>query len=152
MSNDQNNPTDGEDGVIDAVAEAADGPVEGPVAQLDEMPAEDGVDGDEPPILERRDGTNANRHKRAVFGVPIQVVIAVGRANPSIGELMTMHRDTLLPLDTKIEDPVELIIGKRVIARGRAPGVGGRRRPFRRSPHRNRRPLRAILDDDVRRP
>lgn len=89
------------------------------------MTADDGAEGfdgetldGDAPVFERREGGDANRHKRAVFGVPIQVVIAVGRANPSIGELMTMRRDTLLPLDTKIEDPVEIMIGKRVIARG----------------------------------
>ncbi|MBX2855897.1 MAG: FliM/FliN family flagellar motor switch protein [Rhodobacteraceae bacterium] len=67
---------------------------------------------------ELRERTNSSRVKRAVFGVPIPIVISVGRASPSIGDLMNMRRDTLIPLDTKIEDPVDIMIGKRVIARG----------------------------------
>ncbi len=72
----------------------------------------------EAPVFERREDTGRNRHKRAIFGVPIQVVISVGKASPSIGDVLNMRRDTLLPLDTKLDDPVEIMVGKRVIARG----------------------------------
>lgn len=54
----------------------------------------------------------------AVLGVPIEVVISVGRARPMIADLVTLRRDSVLPLDSKIEDPVELYIGERLIARG----------------------------------
>lgn len=72
----------------------------------------------EAPTLERRDQGGAARHKRAIFGVPVEVVIAVGRANPSIGDLLNLSRDALLSLDSKIDDPVDIMVGKRVIARG----------------------------------
>lgn len=110
MPIDEDEPIEGTKGEI---LDAASTDVAGDLVDA-ETPDEDGLS--EPPILERRD--SSNRHKRAVFGVPIQVVIAVGRATPSIGELMTMRRDTLLRLDAKIDDPVDLMIGKRVIARG----------------------------------
>ncbi len=83
-----------------------------------EAAAAEAMDGLEPPILERRETGQPNRHKRAIFGVPVEVVIAVGRANPSIGELLNLSRDALLTLDAKIEDPVDIMVGKRVIARG----------------------------------
>lgn len=70
------------------------------------------------PMLERRDGSETNRLKRAIFDVPIEVVVSVGRARPLIGDLLTMGRDHLLPLDAKLEDPVELIVKDRVIAKG----------------------------------
>ena len=54
----------------------------------------------------------------AVLGVPIEVVVSVGRARPMIAELVTLRRDSVLPLDSRIEDPVELYIGDRLIARG----------------------------------
>ena len=54
----------------------------------------------------------------AVLGVPIEVVVSVGRARPMIAELVTLRRDSVLPLDSRIEDPVELFIGERLIARG----------------------------------
>ncbi|MGG7565020.1 FliM/FliN family flagellar motor switch protein [Rhodovulum sp. DZ06] len=54
----------------------------------------------------------------AVLGVPIEVVVSVGRARPQIAELVTLRRDSVLPLDSRIEDPVELYIGEKLIARG----------------------------------
>lgn len=79
----------------------------------------DGADANaEAPILERRDGGDANMLKRAIFSVPIDVVVSVGTARPLIGELLEMKRNHLLPLDSAIDDPVELRVRDRVIARG----------------------------------
>ncbi len=50
--------------------------------------------------------------------VPIEVVISVGRARPSVRELLRLTHDSVLPLDRRVEDPVELFIGDRLIARG----------------------------------
>ncbi|MEM9724468.1 MAG: FliM/FliN family flagellar motor switch protein [Pseudomonadota bacterium] len=75
-------------------------------------------------MYDRRDGGSNARHKRAIFSVPVQVVVSVGRASPSIGELLNMRRDALIPLDTKLEDPVDIMIGKRVIARGELQEIG----------------------------
>ncbi|MEM7522243.1 MAG: FliM/FliN family flagellar motor switch protein [Pseudomonadota bacterium] len=59
-----------------------------------------------------------DRRKKAVLGVPIEVIVAVGRARPLLSELVNLRRDSVLPLDSKIDDPVEIMIGDRVIARG----------------------------------
>ena len=64
--------------------------------------------------------------KRAIFNVPIEVVVSVGTAQPLIGELLEMGRNHLLPLNSAIDDPVELRVKGRVIARGeltQAPGA-----------------------------
>lgn len=58
------------------------------------------------------------RRGSAVMGVPIEVVISVGKAKPLISELVELRRDSVLPLDSKIEDPVEVFIGEKLIARG----------------------------------
>lgn len=78
----------------------------------------------EPPIFDRRESGEAANHKRAIFGVPVDVIVSVGRARPMIGELLNMRRDTLLPLESKVADPVEIIVGKRVIARGELQELG----------------------------
>lgn len=53
------------------------------------------------------------------FGaIPIEVTIRVGTARPLISELLTLEQDTVLPLDRAIDDPVELFVGDRLIARG----------------------------------
>lgn len=66
--------------------------------------------GDKQPLVDRR--------KKAVLGVPIEVVISVGKARPLLSELVGLRRDSVLTLDSKIEDPVEILVGDRVIARG----------------------------------
>lgn len=64
------------------------------------------------------DEVTVDRRKKAVLGVPIEVIVAVGRARPLLSELVNLRRDSVLPLDSKIDDPVEIMIGDRVIARG----------------------------------
>jgi len=72
----------------------------------------------EPPILDSRNSDSSNRHQRAIFDLPVEVVIAVGRARPKVKDLLQMRRDSLISLDAKLDDPVEIMVGKRVIARG----------------------------------
>lgn len=50
--------------------------------------------------------------------VPIEITISVGKARPLIGDLMKIGRDAILPLDRRVDDPVELYVGDRLIARG----------------------------------
>ncbi len=50
--------------------------------------------------------------------VPIEITISVGRARPLIRDLLSMGRDSVLPLDKRVEDPVELYVGDKLIARG----------------------------------
>lgn len=59
-----------------------------------------------------------HKRRRAIFTVPVGITVAVGRARPLIGELLNMRREAIIPLDTKINDPVELWVGEHMIARG----------------------------------
>ncbi len=60
----------------------------------------------------------AQQRQSAFMGVPIEVTVSIGRARPLVSELVKLRRDSVLTLDSKIEDPVELFIGDRLIARG----------------------------------
>jgi flagellar motor switch protein FliN/FliY len=66
-----------------------------------------------------RDGGNPFRE------VPIEVTVTVGRARPSVGDLLGLRPDAVLALDRKISDPVELYVGDRLIARGELEEIGG---------------------------
>ncbi len=81
-------------------------------ATMDETPTGEDFSAkdDKQPLVDRR--------KKAVLGVPIEVVISVGKARPLLSELVGLRRDSVLTLDSKIEDPVEIMVGDRVIARG----------------------------------
>ena len=50
--------------------------------------------------------------------VPIEITISVGRARPAVRDLLRLGRDAILPLDRRVDDPVELYVGDRLIARG----------------------------------
>jgi flagellar motor switch protein FliN/FliY len=67
-----------------------------------------------------------NRQARAggFLGVPIEVTISVGKARPLVSELVELRRDSVLTLDSTIDDPVELYIGDRLIARGELQEIG----------------------------
>jgi len=54
----------------------------------------------------------------AFMGVPIEIVVSVGKARPLVSDLVKLRRDSVITLDSKIDDPVEIFIGERLIARG----------------------------------
>ena len=82
------------------------------------------IDPAEPPILDDRDNSDAGNHRRAIFSVQVDVVVSVGQARPVIGELLAMRRDMVLPLSTRVDDPVEIMVGDRIIARGELEEMG----------------------------
>jgi flagellar motor switch protein FliN/FliY len=50
--------------------------------------------------------------------VPVELSISVGRAHPTVSELMGLTSGTVLPLDRDATDPVEVYAGDRLVARG----------------------------------
>ncbi|MEP2470044.1 FliM/FliN family flagellar motor C-terminal domain-containing protein [Roseobacter sp.] len=50
--------------------------------------------------------------------VPIEVSVCVGKARPLIRDLVALGENAVLPLDKTVDDPVELYVGDRLIARG----------------------------------
>lgn len=69
-------------------------------------------------------GRGAGARGSAFLGVPIEVTISVGKARPLVSELVELRRDSVLTLDSTIDDPVELYIGDRLIARGELQEIG----------------------------
>ena len=57
--------------------------------------------------------------------VTVDVTISVGKARPRLSELLRMGQDAVLPLDSQVDDPVELFIGDRLIARGELQELDG---------------------------
>lgn len=50
--------------------------------------------------------------------VPIEITVSVGKARPLVRDLLRLQRDSVLTLDRRVEDPVELYVGDKLIARG----------------------------------
>lgn len=61
----------------------------------------------------------------AFAAVPIEITISVGRARPLIRDLLQMGENSVLPLDRRVDDPVELFVGDKLIARGQLEEVEG---------------------------
>lgn len=72
----------------------------------------------EPPVLERRDEAGGAKFKRSIYALPVTVDVVVGSARPTVTELLGLDEGSLLGLDRGIEDPVDLCVDGRVIARG----------------------------------
>lgn len=78
------------------------------------------------------DGSETPRSRPADFKtpfaqVPIEVTISVGRARPLVRDLLRLGPDSVLPLDRRVDDPVELYVGDRLIGRGELEELDGER-------------------------
>ena len=51
-------------------------------------------------------------------GVQIEITVVVGKAHPTIKELMNMRSNEVLVLDAQVDDDVEMYVGDRLIGRG----------------------------------
>lgn len=50
--------------------------------------------------------------------VPIEITVSVGKARPLVRDLVMLGANAVLQLDKKVDDPVELFVGEKLIARG----------------------------------
>ncbi|MEM7319046.1 MAG: FliM/FliN family flagellar motor switch protein [Pseudomonadota bacterium] len=57
--------------------------------------------------------------------VPIEITVSVGRARPLIRDLVSLGENTVLTLDKRVEDPVDLYVGDRLVARGQLEELDG---------------------------
>jgi len=50
--------------------------------------------------------------------VPVEISVVIGRARPKVSELINFQVNSVISLDTKIDDLVEIYAGDKLIARG----------------------------------
>ncbi|PWK59815.1 FliM/FliN family flagellar motor switch protein [Roseicyclus mahoneyensis] len=63
----------------------------------------------------------------ALQAVPIEIRVSVGRARPLLREVMDLAPEAVLTLDSRIDDPVALYVGDRMIAEGELVELDGDR-------------------------
>jgi flagellar motor switch protein FliN len=63
----------------------------------------------------------------ALQAVPIEIRVSVGRARPLLRDIMALTPEAVLPLDSRVEDPVALYVGDRIIAEGELVELEGER-------------------------
>lgn len=57
--------------------------------------------------------------------VPIEITVSVGRARPLIRDLIGLGENSVLTLDKRVDDPVELFVGDQLVARGQLEELDG---------------------------
>ncbi len=63
-------------------------------------------------------GRHATGTTNPFTAVPVEIVVSVGTARPLVRDLVQLEKNSVLTLDRRVSDPVELFIGGRLIARG----------------------------------
>ncbi|HWM81555.1 MAG TPA: flagellar motor switch protein FliN [Pseudolabrys sp.] len=67
------------------------------------------------------DGESINRGAadlEAVFDVPVQVSAVLGRARMDVGALLKLGPGTVLELDRKVGEAIDIYVNNRLVARG----------------------------------
>jgi flagellar motor switch protein FliN len=67
------------------------------------------------------DGAEASRTAgdlEAVFDVPVQVSAVLGRARMDVGGLLALGPGTVLELDRKVGEAIDIYVNNRLVARG----------------------------------
>lgn len=63
-------------------------------------------------------GILSNLRSKSLMGVQIEITVSVGKTRLSLSELVKLEKDSILQLDSRIEDRVDIFVGERLIARG----------------------------------
>ncbi|MEL6169691.1 MAG: FliM/FliN family flagellar motor C-terminal domain-containing protein [Pseudomonadota bacterium] len=50
--------------------------------------------------------------------VPVELTVSVGRLRPLVRELLALEPGSVLQMDRRIDEPVEIFVGNRLFARG----------------------------------
>ncbi|MEX3017537.1 FliM/FliN family flagellar motor switch protein [Gymnodinialimonas hymeniacidonis] len=70
---------------------------------------------------------NATSRASALHSVPIEIRVCVGKARPKLSDMLEMDPETVLPLDSRVEDRVGLWVGDKLIAEGELIEMEGER-------------------------
>ena len=81
-----------------------------------------GAAADRPGCAARRDRSDAPSHSaadlEAVFDVPVKVSAVLGRARMEVGDLLKLGPGTVLELDRKVGEAIDIYVNNRLVARG----------------------------------
>jgi flagellar motor switch protein FliN len=67
---------------------------------------------------EELDQSRTAHDLEAVFDVPVQVSAVLGRAKMDVGDLLKLGPGTVLELDRKVGESIDIYVNNRLVARG----------------------------------
>ncbi|MFQ5624386.1 MAG: FliM/FliN family flagellar motor switch protein [Paracoccaceae bacterium] len=94
------------------------------------MPDEDDSKGpaEVPPESGGSPAPPADLSTNPLRAVPIEITVSIGRARMKISEFVRLRQDSVVTLNSRVEDPVEIYVGERLIARGELREADGEER------------------------
>jgi len=69
-------------------------------------------------LAEHTDASRGAADLEAVFDVPVQVSAVLGRARMDVGDLLKLGPGTVLELDRKVGEAIDIYVNNRLVARG----------------------------------
>lgn len=81
------------------------------IASIGEVPSA------EKPVLPGEPGQRP-RHLETVMQIPVSVKIVLGSATMPVANVLKLGRGSVVPLDRKVGEPVDVVVNGRVVARG----------------------------------
>jgi flagellar motor switch protein FliN/FliY len=84
------------------------------------LPNLDGSTPPEAPLAPEPEGptTRVAADLEAVFDVPVQVSAVLGRTRMEVGDLLKLGPGTVLELDRKVGEAIDIYVNNRLVARG----------------------------------
>ena len=73
---------------------------------------------DDPTVYEDDAGTRIAADLEAVFDVPVQVSAVLGRSRMDVAELLKLGPGTVLELDRRVGEAIDIYVNNRLVARG----------------------------------
>ncbi|KCZ95403.1 putative flagellar motor switch protein FliN [Hyphomonas hirschiana VP5] len=67
---------------------------------------------------DRRDPSGRNSYRRSIYSVPVTVTVSIGQKRLSVQEILELQPDSVIALSSKVDDPVDLFIDDKLIAKG----------------------------------
>lgn len=61
---------------------------------------------------------DVNETLSAIYGVPVDVQVVLGRTAMPVAQLLKLGRGAVVELDRKVDEPVEVLVNHRLVARG----------------------------------
>ena len=78
-----------------------------------------GVDGEIVPVApDDQPASRTADELEAVFDVPVQISAVLGRTRMDVGQLLNLGPGTVLELDRKVGEAIDIYVNNRLVARG----------------------------------
>jgi len=97
-----------------------------------EAPVEESADAAAPPpppehteTPNEAGGTGAEINLESLLDVPVTLSVEIGRSRVSIRELVSLNQGSVIELDRKVNEPLDLLVNGKLMARGEVVVVEG---------------------------